>query len=278
MTEQLSSLQRRLGTLRQLEGVVTAMRAIAASRARQSREKLPAIAAFEGAIAGAIGQALYLLPAEGAGRAGTRARSLLILFSSEQGFNAGFADRMLEAAVGPAAEADVFLIGSRGLLLAAQRRIHPVWETAMCAHIDGVSAVSARITDALYHHVAAEGANRVNVMFPLWSAGTMTPMTRPLIPFDWTRFAPSSTGPGPLTTLPPGILLARLAEEYVFAEICEAATQAFAAENEARAAAMVAARGNIQRVRSELETLEQQLRQEEITAEVTELSRERPRV
>jgi F-type H+-transporting ATPase subunit gamma len=276
MTEQLGGLQRRLVTLRQLEDVVTAMRAIAASRARQSRDRLPGITAFESAVAGAIGQALSLLEPDRPVDHGATGRRLLILFSSEQGFNGGFADRMLDAATTQAVGSEVFLIGSRGSLLAPQRRIHPVWESAMCAHIDGVSAVSARITDALYRHVAEHGTELVSVMFPLWSSGTMTPVTRALIPFDWTRFA-SSTGLGPLTTLPPDVLLARLAEEYVFAEICEAATQAFAAENEARAAAMMSARSNIQRVRSELETLEQQLRQEEITAEVTELARERPR-
>jgi hypothetical protein len=41
---------------------------------------------------------------------------------------------------------------------------------------------------------------------------------------------------------PPWILLERLASEYVDAQLCEAATRAFAAENEARMMAMAAAR------------------------------------
>ena len=50
----------------------------------------------------------------------------------------------------------------------------------------------------------------------------------------------------PLTTLPPDVLLASLAEEYVFASLCEAAMHAFVAENEARAATMVRARRKVQ--------------------------------
>ena len=42
--------------------------------------------------------------------------------------------------------------------------------------------------------------------------------------------------------------------------------------NEARVAAMVAAKGNIERVRTGLEARERQTRQEEITAEVAELA------
>jgi F-type H+-transporting ATPase subunit gamma len=58
----------------------------------------------------------------------------------------------------------------------------------------------------------------------------------------------------------------------VFAEICEAGLTAFAAENEARVAAMLAAKGNLERMGWDLRALERQIRQEEITAEVLELA------
>jgi F-type H+-transporting ATPase subunit gamma len=60
--------------------------------------------------------------------------------------------------------------------------------------------------------------------------------------FDFGRFAVPLSCQPPLITLPPALLLARLADEYVFAELCEAALTAFAAENEARVAAMLSAK------------------------------------
>jgi F-type H+-transporting ATPase subunit gamma len=75
----------------------------------------------------------------------------------------------------------------------------------------------------------------------------------------------------PLTTLPPDLLLANLAEEYVLASLCEAAMHAFVAENEARAATMVRARGKIQDILAELRLSEHRVRQESITAELVEL-------
>ena len=93
-----------------------------------------------------------------------------------------------------------------------------------------------------------------------------------MLPFDYRRFAVPISGQPPLTTLPPATFLARLAEEYVFAELCEAALTAFAAENEARVAAMLSAKSNLENMRSDLQALQRQIRQEEITAEVLELA------
>jgi F-type H+-transporting ATPase subunit gamma len=76
----------------------------------------------------------------------------------------------------------------------------------------------------------------------------------------------------PLTTLPPTVLLRHLAEEYVYAQLCEAATESFVAENEARVASMAAAKNNIEQMLGELQAQERQVRQEEITAEVVELA------
>jgi len=66
--------------------------------------------------------------------------------------------------------------------------------------------------------------------------------------------------------------LERLAEEYVFAEIHEAITLSFAAENEARMRAMVAARANVASTLDDLVGLARRLRQDEITDEIVELA------
>lgn len=277
MTEQLAAVGRRLDSVRQLEAVVTAMRAIAASRARQSREKLPGIRAFEEVIAAAIAEALALLPSDGAGVRPAQGPRVLILFTAEQGFTGAFTDRILEAAIPAAAEAAVFLVGSRGAIIAEQHRLATVWRTAMAPHLNGVSLVAGRIAEALFKHIATEGSDRVDLMYPVWSGGLMQIETRRVLPFDYGRLSGGRrSAPPPLTMLPPRTLLTQLSEEYVFAELCEAAMLAFAAENEARAAAMVSAKSNIERARGELEALEHQVRQDEITAEVIELSRTNP--
>ena len=95
---------------------------------------------------------------------------------------------------------------------------------------------------------------------------------RVLLPFDFTRFHVRPTAIEPIVTLPHEQLLAELADEYVYAELCEAVMLSYAAENEARMQAMIAARTNVEKKLGELVGTYRTLRQEEITAEITELS------
>jgi F-type H+-transporting ATPase subunit gamma len=95
---------------------------------------------------------------------------------------------------------------------------------------------------------------------------------RTLLPFDFARFKVVPRSIPPITTLPTEQLLAELAEEYVYAELCEAVMLSFAAENGARMQAMIAARSNVSRKLDELVASFRRLRQEEITGEIIELS------
>ncbi len=273
MTERLAEATRRIENVHQLEAVVTAMRAISASRVQQAHALIPAVRAHASVIARAIGQALPLVPPDHQPMSTHPGRSGTILFCAEQGFAGAFSDRMLEAAQHEAGLHDLFLIGTRGASLAAERGLRPIWHAAMVPHANLVPALAARVADALYDWLADHAAYRLDVIVPTWSAAAgVVAERRSLLPFDFRRFAVEASGQAPLITLPPDLLLSRLAEEYVFAEVCEAALTAFAAENEARVATMLSAKGNLENMLSDLQTLERQIRQDEITAEVVELA------
>ena len=180
---------------------------------------------------------------------------------------------MLDAARSLLPHAEVFLIGTRGAMLADEQRLSIAWRTGMALHSDGAAAVAARVCEALYQRVPQARLNRVDLIFPTWIHGTgVVPQTRSLLPLDPRVFANLPLVDTPLTTLPPAVLLERLADEYVYAQLCEAATEAFVAENEARVASMAAAKNNIEQMLQTLQAQERQVRQEEITAEVVELA------
>ena len=273
MTERFAETTRRLDSLRQLDVVVTAMRGIAASRAQQARALVPGVRAYAAVIGEAIGQALAL--AEPGDQQPGRAPSgrAVVLFAAEQGFAGAFNDRMLAALDGVPQPRDVFLIGTRGATLAAERHIRPQFQAAMVTHANLVPPLAGRIAEALYDWLAAHPVQHVDLIVPTWSAsGGVLAAARPLLPFDFGRFAAPARAQPPLVTLSPARLLAQLAQEYVFAELCEAALSAFAAENEARMAAMLAAKSHLDDMETELVSLAKQIRQEEITAEVVELA------
>jgi F-type H+-transporting ATPase subunit gamma len=274
VTVRLADISAHIHGVDQLRSVIGAMRAIAAARAQQSRGLLPGIRAYAGVIAQAIAQVLRLLPEEHVGINDVRSISAgLVLFTAEQGFAGAFSDRMMEAAKPLLPHAETFLVGTRGAMLADERQMRIAWRTEMTLHSDGAAAVAARICEALYERLPGSHLTHVNLIFPTWVAGSgLIPRTRSLLPLDRQVFADMPLADAPLTTLPPVVLLERLAEEYVYAQLYEAATESFAAENEMRVASMAAAKNNIEQMLLELQAQERQVRQEDITAEVIELA------
>lgn len=274
MTERIADLVAQIESVRQLEAVVTAMRGIAASRAQKGRSLLPGIEAYAEVVSRAIGQALILLPADGMALPGDGpARRGLILFCAEQGFAGAFSERVLDATAGDGRGTTIFLLGTRGAVLAGERGIEPAWRAPMATHADAIPDLANRLADALYARVTSDGLARVDIVFSRSTSASGIEVDRhSLLPIDFSRFARPVGRRVPLINLAPSLLLERLAAEYIYAQLCLAAMHAFEAENEARMLAMGSARTNIQAKLDGLARLERQSRQEEITAEILELA------
>ncbi len=285
MSERLSDIRAHIVATRQLETVITAMRGVAAARAREAQARLEGVRAYAEALGEAIGAALSLQLGEGeAPIAADEKRHpghILLAFCSAQGFVGAFNERVLSAVkkvitASPAGRTALFLVGERGAALAEEQGLRLAWTAPMAAHVDETPALADKIAAALYERLAANRAGRVTLIHGAPDGGTgFTIVERPLIPLDLSRFPPSRRCP-PLVNVPKGALVESLAQEYVFAELCAAATLSFAAENEARMQAMIAARSNVQKSLQELEARHRRQRQAEITEEIIELVRSAP--
>ena len=270
MADELAAVRARIHGVEQLDTVIGTMRGIAAAHAQQSRALLPGFRTYAEVAARAIASALRLRDEVPWARPHGE-RSARVVFSAEQGFVGGFVERILDevAARPPAVQ---LIIGSRGQALAAIRKIPYVWQSAMATQVDSIAGLCIRVASALYEIVAEQRIAAVEVLFPFWTPGEGPHvMSQSLLPLDQQRFRAMPITLPPLTTLPPDLLLASLAEEYVYAALCEAAMQAFVAENEARAAAMVRARSKLEDMLTDLHQTENRVRQEAITAELVEL-------
>ena len=273
MAERLADIVARIDNVKQLDAVTTAMRGIAAARAQQSKALLAGIGAYAEAISRAIGQALSFTAAAPAGPGDRPSGRALILFCAEQGFAGGLSDRILDAAGPDIAGAHVMIIGTRGAGIATDRGIVPNWTTTMASQIGAVPSIANRVADALYQLIAEKTIAEAEVLFARIDAEWKINLARTrLFPLDLERFRQPQPAVPPLTTLVPEALIERLAAEYVFAVLCEAAMDAFAAENQARMEAMSSATSNIERRLGELKQRENRVRQEEVTAEIIELA------
>ncbi|MCA8930171.1 MAG: F0F1 ATP synthase subunit gamma [Alphaproteobacteria bacterium] len=271
MAQRHAQILAQIQNVRQLEAVVTAMRGIAAARAQHCRALLPGIDAYSDVISAAIGQALALLPQDGAPASTEPTRRGVVAFAAEQGFAGTFAERLLEAVAPDFAGSTVFLVGSRGLTLARERGLEPAWSATLPTHIEALPSLANHLAEALYDRIARGELAAVDLVFA--RAGSDLEIGRhSLLPLSYDLFARASAYAPPLTMLAPERLLQRLSEEYVFAQLYKAAMHAFEAENEARMRAMAAAKTNIATKLSDLTLQERQLRQEEITAEIIELA------
>jgi F-type H+-transporting ATPase subunit gamma len=274
MAERLADIVTQIRNVHQLGAVVAAMRGIAASRAQKARSLLAGVEAYSEVISRAIGQALNFLPADAPITARRRrTKPGLILFCAEQGFAGAFSERVLDAAAPDLDQATVFIVGTRGATIAGERGIKPAWSEPIAAHVDAIASFANRLADDLYGYVADGTVEEVDLLYSRSATSTGIQVERhSLLPIDFKRFGRPRQEQAPLISLSPDVLLERLAEEYVYAQLCTAALHAFAAENEARMIAMLAARTNIGSKLDALSRRERQLRQEEITTEVVELA------
>ncbi len=275
MAEQLSDVVIKIQNVRQLGAVVTALRGIAASRAQSGRAFLAGIEAYTEVISRAIGEALNLLPADAATMAAApqHAKRGLILYCAEQGFAGAFSERVFDAADGDLQGATTLVVGTRVGAVAGERGLRPDWSTAMTTRIEGIASFANALAEALYGYVTDGVIVRADILFARsLSGGGIRVDRHSLLPIDFSRFARPIERQAPLITLAPELLLERLAAEYVYAQLCEAAMHAFVAENEARMIAMMSAKNNTETTLAALSQRERQLRQEAITTEIVELA------
>jgi len=277
MSGKLGEVESRIGTVHQLEAVITAMRGSAAARSREARSRLDGIRAYAEVIGEAIGQALALAPEsdQELRKPQSPEGHVVIVLCAEQGFVGSFNERVLDTAERhlKSDAAELLVVGDRGVMVAAERGLVLGWSAPMVAHAEEVPLLASRITDTLYSRLEMDQATRVTVIHAVPApSAAIEIVERTLLPFDFARFKVTLRSIPPITTLPPEQLLAELAEEYVYAELCEEVMLSFAAENEARMRAMISARNNVAHKLDELVGSFRRLRQEEITSEIIELS------
>jgi len=263
-------IRNRIANIREIESIVSTLRALAVAHQLEARTHLEAIRAHEAIVARALSTVLSG-PMNGKQSTATDP-GLTIVVGAAQGFSGAFGDRMADAALPERApEAGLMVIGGRTLSAISERGATPFWSTEMAPHALGVPALASRLSDVLFQRLAKTPGAAVTLVYADPATADPTPIRRALFPFDFSRFPPLP-GPPPLTTLAASALIAELVEEYVFAELCEALMLGFAAENAARATAMSRAQSNVKRIAADLQAKFQTARQEQMTTEIIELS------
>jgi F-type H+-transporting ATPase subunit gamma len=269
----LSEVEAHIVSMGELSDIIGAMRSLASMRMQEAHHALPHIRRYAEAMAASIGAALLLLPEARLMSRKTTGRRAFVLYTAEHGFVGGFNERILEIAEELLVPNDaVFLLGSRGAVLAQERGRPATWAHPMTSRPEGAPEMIRHLMVEIYRWIARGDIARVEVMFARHRQGTGTTIERMLLfPVDLTSLAPTKARQPALHNLAPATLLEKLIADYVFGLLTEAAIEALASENAARFAAMNAAHENVSKKLEELRQDARQARQDETTTELLDL-------
>jgi F-type H+-transporting ATPase subunit gamma len=275
---ELRELQRKLESIQSLKDVVNAMRNLAAIYVRRAEDALKASRPYGDVVNTALRLVLERSRFDTAGEEDDRP-ALLVVFASDQGLAGPFNERVCSEAVafaeGLASRAEIAVIGMRGRGLLEQRGVSPVLAARSPTSLEGIRSRVPEISAELFGAYHNLGPARLFFVFNAYeSMGRFVPTVRRIVPpvreeleaepghrFTWD----------PILTAPPGDLLGRLIEEYIFIELYQSLLESHASENGARLTSMTAAGSSID---DRLEVLRQQfqsVRQESITAELMDV-------
>jgi F-type H+-transporting ATPase subunit gamma len=282
----LVEIERHVGSMEELQRIVGAMRAIASMRMQEAVRALGSVREYGTALAEALHDALAIAgeTRHGGGEGGRQAdatrapvrrsaRRAIVLFASEHGFVGGFNQRLIETVEADLAATDALMIvGSRGAAFAAERGHAATWTHPLATGLTGIPETVRLLDEALLPRISREEVVRAEVVFGRYSRSGQLDMERHrLFPLELGPARAGRSGPAPLHDLPVPELLEKLTAEYMLAQLTEAATEALAAENAARFAAMESARDNVARKLDTLRLDASRARQEEITTELLDL-------
>jgi F-type H+-transporting ATPase subunit gamma len=265
-----------IGSLKELSGVIAAIRVMATAQMQQGEGALEAVRNYTEIIRRALAEAAALVPEEGeAAATQVPPRPGLVVFCSEHGFCGAFNEPLIKAAAAASQREPnlrLLFVGSRGALRAAEHGVRPFLTLSMATHISGVGAAARRVAAELYRMFVAQTITSAEMLYMREAAGNTTRLERlTLLPFETPSVAAREAIAPPLVNMPPRRLRDELAAEYMFAMLEAAAMESFTSENAARFRMMQAAHENIERKSAEFNRLARRLRQEAVTAEILEL-------
>jgi len=283
----LAEIERHVQSMEELQRIVGAMRAIASMRMQEAVHALASVREYGVALAAALHDALAIAEEEAhlqardkgtpvdATRPPARrpARRATVLFASEHGFVGGFNQRLIEDLESDPDHADTLMIvGSRGAAFAAERGRTAAWSHPLATGLTGIPETVRHLEEALLPRISRGDVARAEVVFGRYGRGGQIDIERRrLFPLDLGPARARRAGLAPLHELPLPELLEQLTAGYMLAQLTEAATEALAAENAARFAAMESARDNVGRKLGTLRLDASRARQDEITTELLDL-------
>jgi F-type H+-transporting ATPase subunit gamma len=267
----------RIASLDELQSIVSAIRAIAASQMQQALRSLEAIRRYSEMVRGALSDAATLLPSDSiVAPVSGISSSALIVFCAEHGLCGGFNEHLLRAAESALADRGtgsvLIAVGSRGGQIFRERGLKPDLVLPTATQCAGVTGAARSVATEVYRMFTDARIAGLEVVYAQHSGSQLSPIQRHrLLPLEMTVIERRPLAIPPLINLSPRRLFDDIVGEYLFAALENAAMQSFFSENATRFRTMEAAHQNIGNKSGELTKLARRVRQETVTMEILDL-------
>ena len=184
----LTEIETHIASISQLCDIVGAMRSLASMRMQEAYRALPGIRRYAETMAAAIGSALLLTTDPKSTRSAPSRRGLIV-YAAEHGFVGGFNARVIGAAQTLGEYDALFVLGSRGAVLARELNLKMVWSHPMATRPDGAPEIVRRLAAELYASISRGEINLVEAIFMRHhQGGAATIEQRQLFPLDLASF------------------------------------------------------------------------------------------
>jgi F-type H+-transporting ATPase subunit gamma len=282
MSDSANALKRKILSAGDLQTVVRAMKALAASRIDQYSKSVRSVADYEAAVNLGLGACLRLesheAPAKSDSKKTEQHPVYAIVFGSDQGlvgqFNEIIGEFAKKSLASLGVKAEIWAVGQRVQSHMADSGFSIAGDFEVPGSIEGVSPLIGDILVKIQDRRSQRHLARVYVYYNQHRSGELyDPVGHQLLPLDgkwreehlkvsWpTKQLPEILGPGPAT-------LRALIGESLFVSLFRACAESLASENASRLAAMSRADQNINSLLKSLKSDSERLRQSSIDEEL----------
>jgi F-type H+-transporting ATPase subunit gamma len=266
-------LTKKLKSTKEIEEIVSSMKAFANFNVQSAKRKLPYLRTYERSIEDSVGDIVTLFPNLTKIEQTLPRKTIFVLFLSEEGLCGFFNENILDFfnAIPKEGHTSV-IIGEKGSEEAKARNIACSRYLKGASNVEAIDTYTTELSAYLNELVTKEHLSILNLVYAEHNdQGSYGVVTKKILPPDFSKFYKVSIKKEPLLYLESHEILGVMIKEYLYTACYRGFLESVASENQERLSSMIHA-GNAIREREQLIKLElNALRQKEITEELLEI-------
>jgi F-type H+-transporting ATPase subunit gamma len=282
MSGTIQSLSRRIAGAGDLEGVVRAMKALAASSIGQYEKAVQSLDVYYRTVE--LGLSVCLRQAGATRRLPDKQQREagpvgVVVFGSDQGLVGRFNEVIVELTLAtlqklPGKTKQIWAVGDRVHSLMEDARVAPISLLSVPTSVRGITPLIGRVLIAIQAAIEKGSVREVYLFHNRPKAGaSYEPVSNRLLPLDHAWISKLAALPWPVKTLPEVIegttpALEAFTRGYLFVLLFQACAESLNSENASRLSAMQRAEKNIKQILEDLNLEFHRVRQESIDEEL----------